>query len=73
MLLFPFVVATCSNFAKAKEHLKRRCGMVTRGVKGEVERLLRQARGCLGLNGQCTVANLKRFFANLFGLECLLP
>ena len=33
--------------------------MVTPRVKGEVERLLRQARGCLGLNGRCTVANSK--------------
>ena len=33
------------QFAKAEEHLKRRCGMVTPGVKGEVERLLRQACG----------------------------
>ena len=45
------------QFAKAEEHLKRRCGMVTPRVKGEVERLLRLARCCLGLNGQCTVAN----------------
>ena len=47
------------QFAKAEEHLKQRCGMVTPGVKGEVECLLKQARGCLGMNGQCTVANLK--------------
>ena len=45
------------QFAKAEEHLKWWCGMVTRGVKSEVEHLLGQARGCLGMNGQCTVAN----------------
>ena len=39
--------------------------MVTPGVKGEVERLLRQACGCLGLNGQCTVANLKQLLIYL--------
>ena len=27
--------------------------------------LLRQARGCFGLNGQCTVANLKRLLTYL--------
>ena len=47
------------QFAKAEEHLKRRFGMVALGVKGEVERLLRQARGCLRMNEQCTVASLK--------------
>ena len=30
-----------------------------------MERLLRQARGCLGLNGQCRVANLKRLLTYL--------
>ena len=49
------------QFAKAEEHLKRRCGMVTLGVKGEVKRFVRQARGCLGMNGQRVVANLKWF------------
>ena len=60
------------QFAKAEEHLKRRCGMVAPGVKGEVERLLRQARGCLGMNGQCTVANLKRLLTYL-DLSCSGP
>ena len=35
--------------------------MVVRGVKGEMERLLRQARVCLAMKGQFVVANLKRF------------
>ena len=48
------------QFAKAEEHLKRRRGMVTARVKGEMERLLYQARGFLGMNGQCTVPNLKQ-------------
>ena len=60
------------QLAKAEEHLKRWCGMVTPGVKGEVERLLRQARGCLGMNGQCTVANLKRLLTYL-DLSCSGP
>ena len=41
-----FARGRLQQFAKAEEHLKRRCGMVTPRVKGEVERLLRQARGC---------------------------
>ena len=53
------------QFAKAEEHHKQRCGMVAPGVKGEVERLLGQARSCLGLNGQCSVANLKRLLTYL--------
>ena len=53
------------QLAKAEEYLKRRCGMVTLGVKGEVERLLRQACGCLGMNLHCTVANLERLLTYL--------
>ena len=60
------------QFAKAEEHLKWRCGMVTPGVKGEFECLLRQARGCLGMNGQCTAANLKRLLKYL-DLSCSSP
>ena len=46
--------------------------MVTPGVKGEVERLLGQARGCLGMNGQCIVANLKWLLTYL-DLSCSGP
>ena len=60
------------NFPKAKEHLKWRFGMVTPGVKGEVERLLWQASGSLGMNGQCTVAGLKRLLTYL-DLSCSGP
>ena len=35
-----FAQCHLQQFAKAKEHLKRRCGMVTPRVKGEMERLL---------------------------------
>ena len=42
------------------------------GVNGAVECLLWQARGCLGMNGQCTVANLKRLLTYL-DLSCSSP
>ena len=53
------------QFGKAEEHLKRRCGMVTPCVRGEVEHLRQQARGRLGMNGQCAVANLKQLLTYL--------
>ena len=40
-------------------------GMVTPREQGEVERLLRQASGALGLKAQCTIANLKRLLTYL--------
>ena len=42
-----------SQFAKAKERLKRRCGEVTASVLADVEHLLRQTRGLFGMNSQC--------------------
>jgi hypothetical protein len=48
------------EFLKSEARLKRRCGQVTPGVLADVERLLRQLRGNLNINGQCTVSNLKR-------------
>ena len=53
------------KFAKAEQHLKPRYGMVTPGVKGEVERLLWQALDCLGVNGQCIVSNVKQLLTYL--------
>ena len=52
------------QFAKAEAKLKRRCGVVTPSVLSDVERLLRQTRGLFGMNGQCTVANLKLLLGN---------
>ena len=52
------------QFAKAEAKLKRRCGAVTPSVLSDVERLLRQTRGLFGMNGQCTVANLKLLLGN---------
>ena len=52
------------EFLKSEARLKRRCGQVTPGVLADVERLLRQLRGSLGINGQCTVSNLKRVLMN---------
>ena len=48
------------QFHKSQAPSKRRCGQVTPGVLAYDERLLRQLRGALGINGQCTVTNLKR-------------
>ena len=48
-----------SQFAKAEERLKRRCGEVTASVLADVEHLLRQTRGLFGMNGQRTVTNLR--------------
>mmetsp|Transcript_65028 Transcript_65028/g.107978 ORF Transcript_65028/g.107978 Transcript_65028/m.107978 type:complete len:314 (+) Transcript_65028:246-1187(+) len=48
------------EFLKDEARLKRRCGQVTPGVLADVERLLRQLRGSMGINGQCTVSNLKK-------------
>jgi hypothetical protein len=47
------------QFAKSEERLKRRCGEVTASVLADVEHLLRQTRGLFGMNGQCTVTNLR--------------
>ena len=47
------------EFLKYEAQLKRRCGEVTRGVLADVERLLRQLRAALGINGQRNVTNLK--------------
>ena len=52
------------EFLKSEARLKRHCGHVTPGVLVDVERLLRQLRGSLGINGQCTVSNLKRVLMN---------
>ena len=59
-------------FSKAEDKMKRRCGQVELGVLGDVEHLLRQSRGCLGLNGQCTAHNLKRVLGAV-GLVCSGP
>ena len=59
-------------FSKAEVKIKRRCGQVEPGVLGDVERLSRQSRGCLGLNGQCTAYNLKRVLGAV-GLVCSSP
>ena len=53
------------QLVKGEEHLKRGCFIVTLGLKGEVELLLRQARGCSGMNRQTTLANLKRLLTYL--------
>ena len=53
---------TC-DAAKPKEHLKSGVVWFPRGVKGQVEHL--QARDSLAMNGQCTVANLKRLLTYL--------
>ena len=47
------------QFVQAEERPKRRCGEVTPSVLADVERLLRQTRGLVGMNGQCTVTNLR--------------
>ena len=60
------------RFAKAEEHVKRRCTMVTPGVKGEVECLLRQARGVCQHEWKCSVANLKGLLTYL-DLTCSAP
>ena len=52
------------RFAKAEAKLKRRCGAVTPFVLSDVERLLRQTQGLFGMNGHCTVANLKVLLGN---------
>uniref|UniRef100_A0A7S1JCR9 SAP domain-containing protein n=1 Tax=Eutreptiella gymnastica TaxID=73025 RepID=A0A7S1JCR9_9EUGL len=59
-----FVERRAQQFAKAEERLHRRCGAVTQGVLHDVERLLRQTRGMGGMNGRCTVANLKIILGN---------
>ena len=59
-----FALKRSLQFAKAEAKLKRRCGAVTPSVLSDVERLLRQTRGLFGMNGQCTVANLKLLLGN---------
>ena len=48
------------EFLKDKARLKERCGQVTAAALADVECLLRQLCGFLGINGQGMVSNLKR-------------
>ena len=54
-----FAYRRSSQFAKAEERLKRRCGEVTASVSADVEHLPRQTRGLFGMNGQCAVTHLR--------------
>ena len=61
IFLYLYPSSTSSTaFLKSEARLKLRCGQVTPGVLADVERLFRQLRGNLNINGQCTVSNLKR-------------
>ena len=55
-----FTERRAKQFARQEAALDPRCGAVDPGVRSDVERLLRQARRALCINGQCTVDNLKR-------------
>ena len=66
-----FAHYSLQQFAEAEEHLKRRCGMVTPGMKGEVACLLWQAHGCLGLNQHESAMHRCKF--DLFRLEFSSP